>query len=287
MQTNGPGRRDDRVTPTNGTMGVPVLSRRTISPEMAERGMRTPAELAIGKPCGTRVRYYAGCRCAACRMANSAYERERVAARARGEHNGLVSAERARAHIAWLSSRGVGYKTVADAAVVANSVVAKIVYGQRTKIRAQTERRILAVTEAAAADHALVDARATWRLIGELTGWGYSQARLASELRGHPVRGLQLGRVRVTVRTAELVRSMHERLRFVSAAPTLALLQELSDEGFHRQRVERQLAEQAQQRGWDAPDTSPRAGMIRHRTAELVRALHRVLVEPEEPAAHG
>lgn len=304
MQTHGACRRGGSVTPSNGAghaepQGggdggnvVPVLSRRIVSATMAARGMRSAAELAAGKPCGTRVRYYAGCRCAECRRANTAYETERAAARRRGEGNGLVSAERARVHLVWLSSRGVGHKTAADAAKVANSLVTKIVYGQRTKIRAQSERRILAVTEAAAADRALIGAGPTWLLIDELIAWGYSQTRIASELLGRRVLGLQVGRQRVTVRTAERVRRLHERLRCVPAQPTMALLRELSDEGFNRQRVARLLAEQATQRGWDAPDTAPRGGLIRQQTAELVHELHGMLIEPEEDfddeaVAHG
>lgn len=64
---------------------TPALSRRTVAPAMAARGLRSAAELAAGKPCGTRVRYYAGCRCKPCRKANSLYEAERAAAKARGE----------------------------------------------------------------------------------------------------------------------------------------------------------------------------------------------------------
>jgi hypothetical protein len=263
---------------------TPVLSRRTISSTMAARGLRSAAELAKGKPCGTRVRYYGGCRCDACRAANTAYERERAAARARGESGRIVSAERARSHLAMLRKQGIGYKTAADAAKVAPSIVAKIVYGERTKIRAQTEARILAVTEAAAADRAYIDGTETLRRIGELLAWGYTKTRIASEVLGRPARSLQIKPGRVTVRNAERVRRVHERLRYVPAAPTLQRLQELSEEGFHRNKVAQRLAELAARRGWDVPDLAVRNGLVRHQAAELVAQLHGQLIEQEEDA---
>lgn len=271
----------------------PVPSRRTPSAQMAARGLRSAAELAADKPCGTRVRYYAGCRCRACRRANTAYESERARARRRGEHNHLVSAEQARAHLAVLAAAGVGRKTIADSATVPVSTIIKVITGERRKLRFQTARRLLAVTPAAAADGARIDSAPTWVLLDELRAWGYTQARIASELIGHPVRGLQMVRGRrVTVRVADQVRRVHERLRCVPAAPTLALLRELSEEGFHRDRVARRLDDAAQQRGWEAPETTPRNGLVRYRTAVLVHELWRELVEPDlEPAgaavAHG
>lgn len=268
----------------------PVLSRIAVTATMAARGMRSAAELAAGKPCGTRVRYYAGCRCTACRRANSDYENERIAARARGEGNGLVSAERARAHLAWLSSRGIGRKTAADAAKVAASIVSKVVDGQRTKIRAQTERRILAVTEAAAADRAYIDGEATWRLLDELLASGYSRARVASEVMGRSVRALQIVRGKVTPRNAERVRQAYERLRLAdaaSAARANALVQELREEGFRLDRIQREVDERAAARGWPAPSIKPQPPSGRwpapvgltHRAAVLIGVVHAALTE--------
>lgn len=270
---------------------IPVLSRRTISPTMAARGMRSAAELAEGKPCGTRVRYYAGCRCDACRAANSAYECERLAARARGEGNGLVSAERARIHLAWLSSRGVGRKTAADAAKVAASIVSKIIDGQRLKIRAQTERRILAVTEAAAADRAYIDGAQTAQLLDELLGAGYTGARIASELMGRPTRSLQIDRERVTALNAERVRRVHERLRLAApATEKLARQQlaELREEHFRLDAIQREVDELAAARGWGLVSISapkpggrwPAPAGLTHQAAVLIAMVHaRALVE--------
>lgn len=250
--------------------------------------MRSAAELATGKPCGTRVRYYAGCRCNACRAANSAYERERAEARSRGEGNGIVSAAHARAHLLWLSKRGVGRKTAADAAKVASSIVSKIIDGQRLKIRAQTERRILAVTETTAADGARRSARATWRMLDELLAAGYSQATVASEILGRPVRSLQISRRLVEVRTEALVRAAWERLRLAepkAEARAHQLLAELRDEGFRLERIQREVDTLAAVRGWPGPsiEPKPRRGRwprpdgLTHRAVVLIAAVHAAL----------
>lgn len=256
---------------------------RPISELMAARGLRPVRELAAGKPCGTRLRYYAGCRCADCRRANTDYENARRAARKRGETNRIVSAERARVHLAWLSAQGVGRKTAADAARLSPTTVSLIVARQRTRLREDTERRILRVTPATAADGAHIDATPTQRLLAELIASGYTHTRLASELHGRATRSLQIGRRCVTVRTAERVRRLHERLRCVRAEPTLELLRELSEEGYHRKRIERAIAEAAAARGWSAPElTLRRGGLIAHRSALLVQALHHTLLHEED-----
>lgn len=260
---------------------------------MAARGMRPAADLAADKPCGTRLRYYAGCRCFQCRMANANYEAERKMARARGEGNGLVSAEPAREHLAYLSANGVGMKTAADAAKVAPSIVAKIIYKQRLKIREQTERRILAVTTATRADGALVDGAATWVLLDELVASGYSRARIASEMAGKPVKALQLRREHVTVRNAGLVRQVYDRLRFASAADLRQAerqLAELREECFRMDRIQRDVDELAAARGWGAQTITPapwkrnrwpQPARLTHRAAILIGLVHARIFEEE------
>lgn len=245
---------------------------------LAHRGLRPTKELAANRPHGDRLRYMAGCRCTECRGANTAYERQRVQARKAGDWNGFVPAAAARAHMAELSRAGVGRRSVCDVSGVADSILTEIVAGRKTRIRARTERAILGVTVAAAADHALTDARPSWRLIDELLADGYTKAHLAREL-GCLTPALQLGRRHVTVRKAYEVQRMHERLRSCPAAPTLALLQELSDEGFHRDRVQRELVDMARRLGADKPDLTVRAGRIRQDAAVLVKQLHAALTE--------
>lgn len=276
----------------NGPLN-PVLSRVGVTPTMAARGLRSAAALAEGKPCGTRVRYYAGCRCEDCRRANTEYERSRAEARARGERNGLVSAERARAHLAWLSKQGVGRRTAADAAKVSGSVVIMIAEGQRQQIREQTERRILAVTADAAADRAYIDGAPTWRLLDELITSGYSRSRIATEMAGRPLRGLQLGRERVTVRNAEIARQVHARLQLANRADqrrAQSLLAELRQEGYRLDRIQRAVDELAAARGWEAAliNPQPRGGRwpqpagLTHRATVLIEIVHAQLIQEPE-----
>lgn len=268
----------------------PVPSRRSVNPAMAARGLRSAAELAEGKPCGTRIRYYAGCRCQQCRAANLAYERERAAARERGETNRLVSADRAREHLRWLSKRGVGAKTAADAAKVASSTVSAIAGGQKLRIREQTERRILAVTEVTAADGSRRSARETWRMLDELIASGYARARLATEILGHGTHCLQISRQRVRLSTEAAVRRVYERLRIATArdlAKAQAQLQVLREEGFRPDCIQREVDQLAAARGWRQASITPRQARGRwpgpmgltHQAVVLIAAVHAALTE--------
>ena len=179
---------------------------------LASRGLKPIAELGARRAHGERLRYMAGCRCLKCRMANSNYETGRAAARRRGEWNGLVDAALARAHLLKLRRKGIGYKTAADAASVARSTVAKILSGERKRMRAQALKRILAVTPAARADSSCVPAARTWRLIEELLEEGFSKAALAREILGNPkARALQIRRRFVLARTQAAVERVWRR----------------------------------------------------------------------------
>jgi hypothetical protein len=180
--------------------------RRTLS----ERGLRPVAELAADRPHGHRLRYLAGCRCFHCRRANSDYERGRAAARAAGDWNGIVDAAPARRHILALSRRGVGRRMVAAASDVGLSVIADIRTGRKMRIRARTERRILAVTPACRGDAALVPAKRTWERIAWLLDEGFTKSRIALEL-GRKTRALQLNREWVTARNAAAVEALVRR----------------------------------------------------------------------------
>jgi hypothetical protein len=151
------------------------------------------AEVFADRPHGTRLRYISRCRCVPCRAANSRYETARAAARRAGDWRGIVPADTARAHLLRLSRLGVGYKSVAAAGDVTPSILFAIRTGARKRIRASTERAILAVDEQAIADHALVSPAATWRRIRALLEEGFSKAELARRL-GYKTPKLQLGR---------------------------------------------------------------------------------------------
>jgi hypothetical protein len=180
--------------------------------------MNRPADLPSSAhfqqlPCGTRAKYVAGgCHCMLCRAANSRYECERAAARKRGEGNGLVSAARAQAHLRWLLSKhGVGRRAVRAASDVGETTLQEIRSGRKTKIRAQTERRILAVDRLCVSDHALVPARRAWALLKRLKADGYPALRLVRFLGGKSS-GLQFGRVMMTARNVRRVERLYREL---------------------------------------------------------------------------
>lgn len=248
------------------------------SPQLAARGLKPVAVLAQGRPCGDRLRYLAGCRCADCRRANSAYESARAQARKAGDWNGIVPAVKARTHLAALAAQGVGRRAVGDACDVADSVLVEIIAGRKTRIRARTERAILAVTAAAAADRALIPAAPTWALLQELIADGYSKAELARQL-GYKTPALQLNRHQVTARNAADVASLHRRLRLVDAGPTLRRLNALADEGYTRRQIAEQLNRAAFVLGLAPPAIAFRRGRVLASTARIVERAHFQMME--------
>jgi DNA-binding CsgD family transcriptional regulator len=178
---------------------------------LQERGLKPVAVLAADRPHGDRLRYMSGYRCDECRRANTQYELMRERARRNGDWNGIVSAEKVRAHLKKLSRLGVGRRAVAAASGVAASLLMEIRAGRRIHVRARTERRVLAVTKAQASDHALVPAGHTWRLIEHLVEEGYTYTEIARRL-GYRTPKLQFKKKRITVRAAYAVQRLHDKL---------------------------------------------------------------------------
>lgn len=148
-----------------------------------------------------------GCRCGPCRQANSDYE----AARARRVVPPYVDAEPARRHVAALSESGVGLKQIAKTAGVAHGTLSKLVYGVPSagrppsrRIRKATEDAILAVSPAATADGAVVDAAQTWKNIDRLRRRGWTKVAIARAI-GQTGPGLQLSRRQVQARHARAI----------------------------------------------------------------------------------
>lgn len=135
--------------------------------------------------------------------------------------NGLVRATKTRRHLTRLSLQGVGYKSVADAADVGHTTLAKVLSGQHSSIRFQSEQRVLAVTVEAIADHALVDASETWRQLDSLCASGLPKAEIARRL-GMQVPAIQIGRERVLARTAYAVARLHRVVMTPPAAAPVA-----------------------------------------------------------------
>lgn len=159
------------------------------------------------RPHGTRSRYASGCKCVPCRAANSRYETERFQARRNGDWNGYVSAATAREWLSRLSKKGVGRHSVCAASGVSDTILYAIITGRRLKIRARTERRILAVDESCRADRSYVPAEPTWVLIRQLLRDGYTKGWIAMQL-GQKTPALQLNKRIVTAKNASRVKRL-------------------------------------------------------------------------------
>lgn len=246
---------------------------------LSSRGLKPVAELAAHRDHGDRLRYRAGCRCFSCRRANTAYEAARKIARAAGEGNGIVPAAKARAHLKALQAQGVGRRSVHAASDVAMTVLADIMSGRKTNIRAATERAIFSVTAAAAGDGALVPAKATWKMLDQLIADGYTKTYLGAKLGSKSkVPQLQLKRDFVTVRSAYLVERLFEQLKCECAKPTMKMLAKLRDEGYTQHQVEQRLAVLAARLGVPAPSIEPnKKGRISTKAADLVERLYQEL----------
>jgi transcriptional regulator with XRE-family HTH domain len=127
-----------------------------------------------------------------------------ICGRCRGElaADPLVDAGRARAKIRRLRRKGIGRRSIADAAGVARSAVAEISAGRKLQIRLSTERRLLKVDAGAAAGATVVDARPTWKLINELLEEGFTKGAIAQRALGVVVPALQLRKDRVLASSA-------------------------------------------------------------------------------------
>lgn len=227
--------------------------------------------LAASRAHGDRLKYMAGCRCDLCRGANTNYEKGRAKARAAGDWNGIVSAEKSLKHIDWLSYHGVGRRQVAASTDIADSILVKIIKGTRVNVRARTERLILAVTPECAADHALIPAGPTWRLIDRLLNAGFTKSLIAAEL-GRKRHALQLGKELITVRNAAAVTRVYERLinsdaARVCAKPVWRSIEILRGEGYSDKQLARAL-------GVEESAISRRAKKVSKEFARKVEALY-------------
>lgn len=124
--------------------------------------------------------------------------------------DGLVSAGRVRQHLRKLSRQGVGYKSVADACDVGHTTLLEIITGKNRRIRALAAKRILAVTEDAVADHAVVSGERLLRLIEKLQEEGFTKAELARRL-GYKRPALQF-RKKVLAKTAHRFKQFYIRV---------------------------------------------------------------------------
>lgn len=251
---------------------------------MTPAGLPPPEQHAHG----TRARYVAArCRCDDCRRANREYARQRAVARARDGWNGTVDAAPVLEHLRALSRQGVGYKAVADACDVPRSTLSRIRGGSKRNVRKSTADRVLAVTREAIADHALIAAAPTWRLIAQMQRAGFTRREIARRLLGHEAaRKLQIGRVKILARTALAVKWLHaEVMRELALEKSAAAI---CDEcGYSHAREDRirvllrmlpcssEQIRAAHPCWWDGPKHSARERML----YRDLRSVHAVLVD--------
>jgi hypothetical protein len=126
---------------------------------------------------------------------------------------GVVPADAVRAHLVELQRQGIGYRAIVDATDVPRQTIIKLARGVRKFVRAESAAKILAVDVTAAADHAIIDAAETHRLLRELIREGYTRTRLAAHLGSlSKTPALQFKASRVLAKTEQRVRKLHAAL---------------------------------------------------------------------------
>lgn len=191
--------------------------------------------------------------------------------------NGLVDIETARDHLMKLRRSGVGYKSVAAACDISETVLCDILSRAKPQIRKSTERRILSVDAGARSGGCVLppaSARKVFRQVEELRAIGFTRSEIAGLLGSHSP-ALQIGRTgRVTARTADAVARLVRRVRagdvkssgpLEPAAETNAALEALAARGLTARDLSGLL-------GFTV-NFSQRPAKVRREHADAVRAL--------------
>lgn len=185
--------------------------------------------------------------------------------------NGLVPADRARRHLKKLSAARVGTLAIAAASDLSTNVIGRVRRGAKTMIRAATEKRILAVDEAARSDGAFMPRAPSLALLHDLAQRGFSQEWISRQLGTRWCAAIYRKHRRfVRARTALAIEKLHRRVAaglvshpsFEDAEPTYRIIRQLLE------RVPREPLKQLL--GYRMPWRQPRR--VRKETAERVRA---------------
>lgn len=167
---------------------------------------------------GTNTGYSAhGCRCEPCRVAHREYVREWSRARSRAAmgieapYVPYIDNAEAAEHLKWLASVGVGYKAVAHRIGIAPQTLLFIRQRKRTKSRASTISKILAVGKGDGEPGSLINAGPTWALIDEMIAHRIPKVRIARAI-GQKGAGLQVSRRLVRRSTAAAVAKAHAEM---------------------------------------------------------------------------
>lgn len=160
---------------------------------------------------GTRSRYKQGCKCDDCRTANTAYVRHRKMENIWGRTNKVIDAYPARRHLFELEAQGIGLRTIAEITGCGRSYLREVRNGARERMREQTLARILNVSADAVSDGTLIDAKPSWRLLRDLFEQGWTKSKIALLL-GNKTPRLQIGKKKITARTALKISRLHRKL---------------------------------------------------------------------------
>lgn len=153
-----------------------------------------------------------GCRCDDCRVAAVTYNKIRERRRSKGIET-LFDNTEAREHLQWLSANNVGWRTVHQQTGLSQTAIRNIRLGRSRRSRRETIDAILAVGTHNRADHALVDAGPTWRLIQDMLRYGHTKTYIAGRLGSSAKRpALQIRPDFVRQSTADAVVELHAQL---------------------------------------------------------------------------
>lgn len=94
---------------------------------------------------GTIHRYWKGCRCFRCKVAYADYVSFRRLAVREGASNGIVPADRVRAHLNWLRSSGAPLIRISRFTGISYTTICRVASGFKSRIREQSGRKLLAV----------------------------------------------------------------------------------------------------------------------------------------------
>lgn len=140
-------------------------------------------------PCGTRAAYRRHLdkgepTCPACKRANADYQTMRDRRVAAG-YTTMIPSQKVVEHIQQLQASGMGWRTIADTAGVARSVVARLLRYDTSRpaqrLRVATVRKLMAV-QPQPADGSFVNIVPTARRLQALIAIGYTQADLAARM---------------------------------------------------------------------------------------------------------
>ncbi len=171
---------------------------------------------------GTRTAYVNDrCRCVECTAANTAASSAAARERTFGRWNPFVDATPVRQHIHTLRREGIGIQQLAKLTGLSARHLRDLAEDSHPdrpviqKVRPETAEHIMAVepTDANRAPGTQVDATGTRRRLHALVAVGWSQSRLAAELRrGVTNLNRSMTGESVTLRTAQRVSDLYDRL---------------------------------------------------------------------------